>query len=48
MDVGVIEYIYKCLIEECDNGKVVFVVSFELDEILNVLDCIVVIYDGKI
>ena len=46
--VGAIEYIHKRLIEERDNGKAVLVVSFELDEILNVSDRIAVIHDGKI
>ncbi|HES9484564.1 ABC transporter ATP-binding protein [Streptococcus pneumoniae] len=48
LDVGAIEYIHKHLIEERDNGKAVLVVSFELDEILNVSDRIAVIHDGKI
>jgi len=48
LDVGAIEYIHKRLIEERDNGKAVLVVSFELDEILNVSDSIAVIHDGKI
>ncbi|HHF0879489.1 ABC transporter ATP-binding protein [Streptococcus pneumoniae] len=48
LDVGAIEYIHKRLIEERDNGKAVLVVSFELDEILNVSDRIAVIHDGKI
>ena len=48
LDVGAIEYIHKRLIQERDNGKAVHVVSFELDEILNVSDRIAVIHDGKI
>ena len=48
LDVGAIEYIRKRLIEARDNGKAVLVVSFELDEILNVSDRIAVIHDGKI
>lgn len=48
LDVGAIEYVHKRLIEERDNGKAVLVVSFELDEILNVSDRIAVIHDGKI
>ncbi|HHQ8007043.1 TPA: ABC transporter ATP-binding protein [Streptococcus pneumoniae] len=48
LDVGAIEYIHKRLIEERDNGKAVLVVSFELDEILNVSYRIAVIHDGKI
>ncbi|MGG6795742.1 UNVERIFIED_CONTAM: ABC transporter ATP-binding protein [Streptococcus canis] len=48
LDVGAIEYIHKRLIEERDKGKAVLVVSFELDEILNLSDRIAVIHDGKI
>ena len=48
LDVGAIEYIHKRLIGERDKGKAVLVVSFELDEILNLSDRIAVIHDGKI
>lgn len=48
LDVGAIEYIHKRLIEERDKGKAVLVVSFELDEILNLSDRIAVIHDGHI
>ena len=48
LDVGAIEYIHKRLIAERDKGKAVLVVSFELDEILNLSDRIAVIHDGKI
>ncbi|GAB2025787.1 ABC transporter ATP-binding protein [Lactovum odontotermitis] len=48
LDVGAIEYIHKRLIMARDTGKAVLVVSFELDEILNVSDRIAVIHDGKI
>ena len=48
LDVGAIEYIHKRLISERDKGKAVLVVSFELDEILNLSDRIAVIHDGKI
>lgn len=48
LDVGAIEYIHKRLIEQRDNGKAVLLMSFELDEILNVSDRIAVMYDGKI
>ena len=47
LDVGAIEYIHKRLIGERDRGKAVLVVSFELDEILNLSDRIAVIHDGK-
>ncbi|MFC3927278.1 ABC transporter ATP-binding protein [Streptococcus caprae] len=48
LDVGAIEYIRKRLIGERDKGKAVLVVSFELDEILDVSDRIAVIHDGQI
>ena len=48
LDVGAIEYIHKRLIGERDKGKAILVVSFELDEILNLSDRIAVIHDGKI
>lgn len=46
--MGAIEYIHKRLIEQRDKDKAVLVVSFELDEILNVSDRIAVIHSGKI
>ncbi|RLL45373.1 ABC transporter ATP-binding protein [Oceanobacillus piezotolerans] len=48
LDVGAIEFIHKKLIEERDKGKAVLLVSFELDEIMNVSDRIAVMFDGKI
>lgn len=48
LDVGAIEYIHKRLIEERTAGKAVLVVSFELDEILNLSDRIAVIHAGQI
>ncbi|ADL50483.1 ABC transporter ATP-binding protein [Clostridium cellulovorans] len=48
LDVGAIEYIHKKLIEERDKGKAVMLVSFELDEIMNLSDRIAVMYDGQI
>ncbi|RFU71346.1 ABC transporter ATP-binding protein [Peribacillus saganii] len=48
LDVGAIEFIHKRLIEQRDNGKAVLLISFELEEILNVSDRIAVIYEGKI
>lgn len=48
LDVGAIEYIHKRIINERDNNKAVLVVSFELDEILNLSDRIAVIHDGQI
>ncbi|WP_164670360.1 ABC transporter ATP-binding protein [Virgibacillus doumboii] len=48
LDVGAIEFIHKKLIEERDKGKAVLLVSFELDEILDVSDRIAVMFDGQI
>lgn len=48
LDVGAIEYIHKQLIRQRDAGKAVLLVSLELDEVLNVSDRILVIYEGEI
>ncbi len=48
LDVGAIEYVHKYLIEQRDKGEAVLLISFELDEIMNVSDRIAVIFDGKI
>ncbi len=46
--MGAIKFIHKRLIEQRTTGKAVLLVSFELDEILNVSDRIAVMFDGKI
>lgn len=48
LDVGAIEFIHQRLIDQRDNGKAVLLISFELDEIMNVSDRIAVIYEGEI
>lgn len=48
LDVGAIEYIHKRLVEQRDKGKGVLLMSYELDEIMNVSDRIAVMYDGEI
>ncbi|MGP4059889.1 ABC transporter ATP-binding protein [Halobacillus sp. H74] len=48
LDVGAIEFIHKKLIEERDKGRAVLLLSFELDEIMNLSDRIAVMFDGKI
>jgi general nucleoside transport system ATP-binding protein len=48
LDVGAIEFIHRRLIEQRDNGKAVLLLSFELDEIMNISDRIAVIYEGEI
>jgi len=48
LDVGACEYIHKQLLAERDRGKGVLLVSLELDEVMDVSDRILVIYEGKI
>lgn len=48
LDVGAIEYVHKQLVARRDAGKAVFLVSLELDEVMNVSDRILVIYEGEI
>lgn len=48
LDVGAIEYIHKQLLAERDAGKAVLLVSYELDEIMQLSDRIAVLHDGKI
>ncbi|MCE5188430.1 MAG: ABC transporter ATP-binding protein [Eubacteriales bacterium] len=48
LDVGAIEYIHHQLIAARDNGKAVLLVSLELDEVINVSDRILVMYEGEI
>lgn len=48
LDVGAIESVHKTLIRERDKGKAILLVSFELDEIMNVSDTIAVLYDGHV
>lgn len=48
LDVGAIEFIHRRLIEQRDKGKAVLLISFELDEVMNVSDTIAVIHDGHI
>ncbi|MEA4870086.1 Xylose import ATP-binding protein XylG [bioreactor metagenome] len=48
LDVGAIEYIHKQLVAQRDEGKAVLLVSLELDEVMNVSDRILVMYEGEI
>ncbi len=48
LDVGAIEYIHSRLVEERDKGAGVLLVSLELDEVMNLSDRILVIYEGEI
>ena len=48
LDVGAIEFIHKQLVRQRDEGKAVLLISLELDEVLNLSDRILVIYEGEI
>lgn len=48
LDVGAIEFIHNRLIEERDKGKAILLISFELDEILELSDRVAVMFDGKV
>ncbi|TAH69504.1 MAG: ABC transporter ATP-binding protein [Anaerolineaceae bacterium] len=48
LDVGAIEYIHKQLLDSRDSGKAVLLVSLELDEVMNISDRILVMYEGEI
>ena len=48
LDVGAIEYIHAQLVAQRDAGKAVLLVSLELDEVMNVSDRILVMYEGEI
>ena len=48
LDVGAIEYIHERLVRERDQGHAVFLMSLELDEVLNVADRIAVIHSGEL
>ena len=48
LDVGAIENVHKQLVQARDAGKGVLLVSLELDEVMNVSDRILVMYEGEI
>ncbi len=48
LDIGATKYIQGRIIEERDRGAAVLMVSTELDEIMEISDRIMVIYEGKI
>ena len=48
LDVGAIEYIHKQIVAERDKGKAVLLVSLELDEVMNLSDRILVMYEGEL
>ena len=48
LDVGAIEYIHKQIVAQRDEGKAVLLVSLELDEVMDLSDRILVMYEGEI
>lgn len=48
LDVGAISYIHHQLVAQRDEGKSVLLVSYELSEIMNLSDRILVIHDGEL
>ena len=48
LDVGAIEFIHKQIIKQRDEGAAILLISLELDEVMNLSDRILVIYEGEI
>lgn len=48
LDVGAIEFVHSELVRVRDAGKAVLLLSYDLDEILDLSDRIVVLYQGQI
>lgn len=48
LDVGAIEYIHSQIVKDRDEGAGVLLVSLELDEVMNLSDRILVMYEGEI
>ena len=48
LDIGAIEYIHSQIVKARDGMRAVLLVSLELDEVMNVSDRILVMYEGEI
>ena len=48
LDVGAIEHIHSQIVKDRDSGAGVLLVSLELDEVMNLSDRILVMYEGEI
>ena len=48
LDIGAIENIHKQIIGERDKGKAILLISLELDEVMDVSDRILVMYEGEL
>ncbi len=47
LDVGAIEFIHRELVNHRDNDKSVLIISYDLDEVFNLADRILVMYEGE-
>ena len=48
LDVGAISYIHEQILKQRDEGRAVLLVSFELEEVMNLSDRILVMHEGAI
>ena len=48
LDVGAIEFVHKQLVAQRDAGKAVLMMSMELDEVMDVSDRVLVMFEGQI
>ena len=48
LDVGAIEFIHKQLVSQRDEGRAILLMSLELDEVMDVPDRVLVIFEGEI
>jgi general nucleoside transport system ATP-binding protein len=48
LDVGAIEFVHKQLVAERDKGRGVLLISFDLDEVMDLSDRILVLCEGRI
>ena len=48
LDVGAIEFVRKTLLEKRSEGIAILLISADLDEVLELSDRIMVMYEGKV
>ena len=48
LDVGAIEFVHEQIVASRDAGRGVLLISFELEEVMNLSDRILVMYEGEI
>src|SRR5919107_905460 len=48
LDVGAIEFVHKQLVAERDKGRGALLISFDLDEVMDLSDRILVLWEGRI